>query len=57
MKATVKWVDNELFLGTSESGHCVAMDANGGATAPSPMENVLMSFGSNFNNEDNYQNN
>lgn len=45
MKATVKWVDNELFLGTSESGHCVAMDANGGATAPSPMENVLMSLG------------
>ncbi|MCH2056381.1 MAG: OsmC family protein [Thalassotalea sp.] len=45
MKATVKWVDNELFLGTSESGHCVAMDANGGETAPSPMENVLMSLG------------
>jgi len=45
MKAVVKWVDGDVFLGTSESGHCVAMDANGGETAPSPMENVLMSLG------------
>lgn len=45
MKANVKWIGDELFLGTSESGHTMVMDANGGATAPSPMESVLMSLG------------
>lgn len=45
MKAKVTWVNNELFMGTSETGHCVVMDANGGKLAPSPMENVLISLG------------
>ena len=45
MKAEVKWVGEELFLGTSESGHSVVLDANGGALAPSPMENILISLG------------
>ncbi|WP_371374415.1 OsmC family protein [Thalassotalea aquiviva] len=45
MKATVTWVENQLFMGTSETGHCVVMDANAGALAPSPMENVLISLG------------
>lgn len=45
MKANVKWIGDELFLGTSDSGHTMVMDANGGATAPSPMESVLMSLG------------
>lgn len=45
MKATVKWIGEELFLGQSESGHSVVLDANGGETAPSPMENVLISLG------------
>lgn len=45
MKATVKWVGDETFMGTSESGHIINMDANGGNLAPSPMENVLMSLG------------
>ena len=45
MKATVKWVGEETFMGTSESGHIINMDANGGSLAPSPMENVLMSLG------------
>jgi putative redox protein len=45
MKAKVKWVGEELFLGTSESGHTVVLDANNGAIAPSPMENVLISLG------------
>lgn len=45
MKANVKWIGDELFLGTSESGHTVVLDANGGAIAPSPMENVLLSLG------------
>ncbi|TRX53127.1 OsmC family protein [Thalassomonas sp. M1454] len=45
MQAKVKWVGDELFMGTSESGHCVVMDANGGALGPSPLENVLLSLG------------
>ncbi len=45
MKAEVKWIGDELFLGTSESGHTIVLDANGGAVAPSPLENVLISLG------------
>jgi putative redox protein len=45
MKAEVKWVGDELFKGTSESGHTIVLDANGGALAPSPLENVLISLG------------
>jgi putative redox protein len=45
MKASVKWVGQELFMGTSESGHTIVLDANGGLLAPSPLENVLISLG------------
>lgn len=45
MKAEVKWVEGFKFLGQSQSGHSVVMDGNGGATAPSPMEMVLMAAG------------
>lgn len=45
MKAQVKWIGEELFLGTSESGHTQVLDANGGSLAPSPLENVLISLG------------
>ncbi len=45
MKATVKWIGEELFLGTSDSGHTLVLDANGGELAPSPLENVLISLG------------
>lgn len=46
MKATVSWVEKETFLGESESGHQIIMDANGSdSKAPSPMEMVLMSLG------------
>lgn len=45
MKAEVKWVEDFKFLGQSQSGHSVVMDGNGGATAPSPMEMVLMAAG------------
>jgi len=45
MEAKVKWVDGLKFLGESNSGHSVVMDGNGGATAPSPMEMVLMAAG------------
>ncbi len=46
MKAQVKWVGKQLFLGTSESGHSMVLDANNGDSAPSPMESVLISLGS-----------
>lgn len=45
MQAEVKWVEEFKFLGQSQSGHSVVMDGNGGATAPSPMEMVLMAAG------------
>ena len=45
MKAQVKWIGEELFLGTSESGHTLVLDANGGKLAPSPLESVLISLG------------
>ena len=45
MKAQVKWIGEEMFLGTSESGHTIVLDANAGALAPSPLESVLISLG------------
>ncbi|MDV7106192.1 OsmC family protein [Vibrio sp. TH_r3] len=45
MQAEVKWVDDFTFIGQSSSGHSIIMDGNGGATAPSPMEMVLMAAG------------
>ena len=45
MQAQVKWVGEELFLGTSESGHTLMLDANSGNLAPSPLEAVLISLG------------
>lgn len=45
MKAIIKWANDELFIGHSESGHTVVMDANNGTLAPSPLENVLISLG------------
>ena len=45
MKAQVKWVGEELFLGTSESGHTLTLDANAGKLAPSPLESILISLG------------
>jgi putative redox protein len=45
MKAQVKWLGEELFLGTSASGHTQVLDANGGNLAASPLENVLIALG------------
>jgi len=45
MKAVVTWEKDELFIGKSESGHSITMDANNGNLAPSPLENVLISLG------------
>ncbi|CUS48185.1 MAG: putative redox protein YhfA [Idiomarinaceae bacterium HL-53] len=46
MEAKVSWLHGLRFVGTSGSGHSVVMDGNGGDTAPSPMEMVLMSAAS-----------
>ncbi|OKY27603.1 OsmC family protein [Thalassotalea sp. PP2-459] len=46
MQAEVKWIGEEMFAGISESGHTIVLDANSGALAPSPLENVLLSLGS-----------
>jgi putative redox protein len=49
MKATIKWVDNAMFLGESGSGHCVVMDGpedNGGRNMGiRPMEMMLLGLG------------
>lgn len=45
MQAEVKWIEGFKFLGQSQSGHSIVMDGNGGETAPSPMEMVLMAAG------------
>ena len=45
MIASVKWVGEELFIGTSQSDHTIVLDANGGKLAPSPLESILISLG------------
>lgn len=45
MKASVKWSEELTFLGHSNLGHNIKMDGNGGVSAPSPMEMVLMGAG------------
>ncbi|OED41072.1 osmotically inducible protein OsmC [Endozoicomonas sp. (ex Bugula neritina AB1)] len=46
MQAQVKWVDNERFLGLTDSKNSVVMDAQPGEkSAPSPMELILMGVG------------
>ncbi len=49
MQATVKWVDNAMFLGESGSGHTVVMDGppdHGGRNlGVRPMEMILLGLG------------
>ncbi len=49
MKATVKWVDNAMFLGEAGSGHAVVMDGppdHGGRNmGVRPMEMLLLGMG------------
>lgn len=49
MKATIKWVDNAMFLGESGSGHSVVMDgpesAGGRNMGVRPMEMLLLGVG------------
>ena len=49
MKATVKWLDNAMFVGESGSGHSVVMDgpesAGGRNMGIRPMEMLLLGMG------------
>ena len=49
MKARVKWVEGMTFIGESESGHAVVMDAapdvGGRNLGPRPMEMLLLGTG------------
>jgi putative redox protein len=49
MKASVKWLDNRVFVGQSGSGHAVVMDgppdAGGQNLGPRPMEMLLLGMG------------
>lgn len=47
MKATVQFVDDDLFVATTPSGHAIALDTDSNrASAPSPMELLLLAAGS-----------
>jgi putative redox protein len=44
--ASVKWVGEQKFMGTSPSGHAVAFDSDRNSNkAPGPMELVLLALG------------
>lgn len=49
MKARIKWVDGMTFIGESESGHGIVMDASpevgGRNLGPRPMEMLLLGTG------------
>ena len=49
MNATIKWVDNAMFLGVSGSGHSVVLDGppdqGGGNQGIRPMEMLLLGMG------------
>lgn len=47
MKATVRFVSDDLFLGISPSGHALALDTDSKrSSAPSPVELLLVALGS-----------
>jgi putative redox protein len=47
VKATVRFVDDDLFLGTTPSGHAIALDTDKDrSSAPSPTELLLLAVGS-----------
>lgn len=46
MKATVRFVSDDLFLGITPSGHALALDTDGHrSSAPSPVELLLVALG------------
>ena len=47
VKATVRFVSEDLFLGVTPSGHALALDTNSErSSAPSPVELLLVALGS-----------
>jgi putative redox protein len=47
MKATVRFVSDDLFLGITPSGHALPLDTNSTrSSAPSPVELLLVALGS-----------
>jgi len=47
MKATVRFVSDDLFLGITPSGHAIALDTDSQrSSAPSPVELLLVALGS-----------
>ena len=47
VKATVKFVSNDLFLGVTPSGHALSLDTDSHRSiAPSPVELLLVALGS-----------
>src|SRR4029079_17049427 len=47
VKATVRFVTDDLFLGTTPSGHALALDTDSKrSSAPSPVELLLVALGS-----------
>jgi putative redox protein len=47
VKAVVRFVTDDLFLGISPSGHAIALDTDGErSSAPSPVELLLVALGS-----------
>ena len=47
MKATVRFVSDDLFLGITPSGHAMALDTDSQrSSAPSPVELLLVALGS-----------
>ena len=49
MKTRIKWIENSMFLGESDSGHCVVMDgppeSGGQNLGPRPMEMLILGMG------------
>ena len=46
-KAVIRFVDNDLFLGITPSGHALALDTDSHrSSAPSPVELLLVTLGS-----------
>jgi putative redox protein len=44
IEASVKWTDQDRFLGEATSGHAITMDAAKEKTANSPMELILIAL-------------
>ena len=44
MKAIVRWADRDRFIGSSDSGHAMVLDAGSEKAANSPVEIVLIAL-------------